>query len=226
MEIEIWQKYNFSSADYKVWQIFKAYEFFARKRKDFRNYLPVKTDPRNAKNWTYFKSVSENFSKDPMFDPHFFIEAQFRNLPKGSTIYPAQLKSKVAIIKYKEHREAIKVNDTDSKTKRLMENLAATYKFLKKWWHQHNLPLGSYKEFFTKKENEIMSNGMLFCLQGMISKYFMAVSKHFLEEYNKLDSDLRWDVIPPDELKGYKITLKLDQDAFSFAKEIFDNEII
>lgn len=224
--MEVWQKYRFNGEEYKVWQIYKAYEFHAKKRKDYRRYLPVKSDPRQAKNWTYFEQVYQNFSKDSMFDPYIFIEAQFRNVPKGRTIYPAQLKSKVAVERYKEHREALKVNDTDSQTKRLLENLANTYRFLKKWWKQHDLPRDSYNEFFTKAEGEMLSEGMLFCLQGMISKYFMSVSRHFLREYNGLDPDIKWDIITPNDLKGFKIKLMLDKDAYSFAKEIFDGEII
>jgi len=224
--MEIWQKYNFDIADYKTWEIFRAYEFYTRKRKDFRHYLPAKTDPRESKNWTYFKQVYENFSKDSMFDPYIFMEAQFRNLPKGQTLYPAQLKTKLAITKYREHRESLKTKDVNTQTVKLIENLAATYRFLKKWWKQHDLPRESYKEFFTKEQDEMMSSGMLFCLQGMIGKYFMAVSKHFIAEYSKLDPDLKWEVIPPNELKGYKITLMLDQEAYNFAKEIFGDEII
>jgi len=224
--MEVWQKFKFNGDEYKVWQIYKAYEFYSRKRGDYRRYLPIKTDPRQGKSWKYFEQVHQNFSKDSVFDPYIFIEAQFRNVLKDKTIYPAQLKTKIAIQKYKEHREALKVKDESNGTIRVIENLASTFRFMKKWWKQHGLPIDSYRELFAKNENEIMSEGMLYCLQGMLSKYFMSVSKHFLREYNKLDSDIKWDIILPKELRGYKIKLKLDDDAYSFAKKVFNGEVL
>jgi len=224
--MEIWQKFKFNGDEYKVWQIYKAYEFYSRKRRDYRKYLPIKTDPRQSKNWKYFKQVHQNFSKNSVFDPYIFMEAQFRNVPKDKTVYPAQLKTKIAIEKYKEHREALKIKDESDETTRIIENMASTFKFMKKWWKRHDLPIDSYSELFTKSENEIMSEGMLYCLQGMISKYFMSTSKHFLQEYKGLDPDVKWEIVTPKELRGYKIKLRLDDDAYNFAKEVFNGEIL
>jgi len=224
--MEVWQKFKFNGDEHQVWQIYKAYEHHSRKRGDYRKYLPAKTDPRQAKNWKYFEQVHQNFSKDSVFDPFIFMEAQFRNIPKDKTVYPAQLKTKVAINKYKEHREALKIKDDGDETARLINNMAATFKFMKKWWKQHDLPMDSYMELFKKAGTEMMSEGMLFCLQGMISKYFMAVSKHFLREYEQLDPDVKWEIVSPKELRGYKIKLKLDDEAYSFAKEVFNGEIL
>ena len=223
--MEVWQKFKFNGEEYKTWMIYKAYEHYSRRRGDYRKYLPTKTDPREGKNWKYFEQVYQNFAKEPTFDPYIFIEAQFRNVQKDKTVYPAQLKTKVAIEKYREHRDAIKIHDEGSETKRMIENMAATFKFMKRWWKQHNLPMDSYSELFNNSGSEMMSEGMLFCLQGMISKYFMAVSKHFLREYEQLDPDIKWEVIPPKELRGYKVKLRLDDDAYSFAKEVFNGEI-
>jgi hypothetical protein len=223
--MEPWEKYKFNGSEYKVWQIYKAYKNQAKKRGDFRNYLPIKEDPRESKNWKYFEQVLDNFSHDTLFDPFVFMEAQFRNLSKGETLFPAQLKTKTAVKKYIEHKDALRVVDVDSSSKVMMESLAATYRFLKRWWKNKGFEKDSYKEFFTRIDGEILSEGMLFCLQSMISKYFMAVSKHFNEEYNNLDLDMKLEIIPPRELKSYRIKIILNQDAFSFAKEIFNGEI-
>lgn len=224
--MEVWRKFEFNSAEYKVWEIYKAYESHVRKRGDYRKYLPTKTDPRTGKNWTYFQQVYDTFAKDTVFDPYIFIEAQFRNVPKDKSVFPAQLKTKVAIQKYHDHRDALKVNDSTDETERIMENLAATFRLLKKWWKQHDLPMDSYRQFFTVAEGETMSDGMLFCLQGMISKYFMSVSKHFLREYNDLDSDMKWEIINPNDLKSYRIKLKYDENAYSFAKQVYNGELL
>lgn len=224
--MEIWEQFKFNGTEYKIWQIYIAYELFAKKRNDFRKYLPIKSDPRENKNWKYFEQVYLNFSKDAMFDPYIFIEAQFRNTPKDKTIFPAQLKTKTAINNYKEHREALKIKDYIGESKAIMENLANTFRFLKKWWKKNDLPLDSYEEFFRPKNSELMSEGMLFCLQSMISKYFMSASIHFNKEYNKLDQDIKAEIIEPKDLKVYKMKLFLDKEAYDFAKQIFKNEII
>ncbi len=223
--MEPWQKFKFNGIEYKIWEIYKAYESQIRSRGDYRKYLPTQTDPRNGKNWIYFKQVYDFFIKDTTFDPYIFIEAQFRNIQKEKSLFPAQLKTKTAIQKYYTHRDSLKVKDFGNNSVIIMENMAATFKFLKKWWKRHNLSKDSYREFFTKGNEEIMSEGMLFCLQGMISKYFMAVSKHFLKEYELLDSDIKWEIINPKDLKSYRIKLKLDEDAYLFAKEVFNGEI-
>jgi|SRR5208337_2759905 len=221
-----WEKFRFNIKERSVWEIYKAYQLAIRKRGDFRNYLPTKEDPRESKNWKYFELTYENFSQDAMFDPYIFIEAQFYNIPKGRSIFPAQLKTKLAVERYREHREALKIKDFNTDSKAIMENLAATYRFLKKWWRRNKLPLNSFNEFFRVEESELMSQGMLYCLQGMISKYFMAVSLHFNREYRKLDDDFKYEIIDPEDLKSYRTKLALDNDAYDFARQVFVGEIM
>ena len=95
----------------------------------------------------------------------------------------------------------------------------------------HVSPLGNVKEPLafrplTAWENEVLSEGMLFCIQSMISKYFMAVSKHFDLEYSKLDADMKLEVIDPLELKGFRMKLIMEGEAYLFAKQTFKNEIL
>jgi hypothetical protein len=224
--MEAWEKFRFNIKERSTWEIYKAYQLAIRKRGDFRNYLPTKQDPRTSKNWKYFEQTFDNFSHDTMFDPYIFIEAQFYNVPKGQGIFPAQLKTKAAIIRYKEHREALKIKDFNSDSKAIMENLASTYRFMKKWWKRNKVPVNSYNEFFRIEDGELMSQGMLYCLQGMISKYFMSVSIHFNREYNKLDGDFKIEIIEPEDLKSYKLKLVVDAVAYDFARQVFVNEII
>ena len=107
-----------------------------------------------------------------------------------------------------------------------MLNLANTLSFIKKWWKKNNLAKNDFESFFKKDPNEIIGSGMSMCIQGVISKYFMAVSKHFNRAYNKLDSDIKYDIIAPEELKKYRIQLRLNKPAYIFAKEIFKGEIL
>jgi hypothetical protein len=156
------------------------------------------------------------------------MEAQFRNLGKDKIIFPAQLKTNVAAEKYREHREALKIKEsgTTTKTERIMTNLADTFIFLKKWWLKKDLKKHDYSSLFAKNNGEVISEGMYLCLQNMISKYFMAVSKHFLREYNQLDSDMKYEIIEPEELENFRVRLKLDSFAYDFARETFKGEIL
>ena len=223
--MEIWQKYKFTQREVKIWELYKAFQQVSRKRGSFRKFLPESTDPRKSKYWKYFEETYRHFEKDPMFDAYSFVKAQFRNFPKGKEMWPAQLKTKAAIERYQEHKEAARMQDENSGTKRKIENLAATFKFLKNWWKRNDLEMDDYKSFFEPKTGEVLSEGMIYCIQNMISKYFIATSKHFNLAYSKLDPDLKWEIITPKELRSYKINLKLDTEAYAFAKELFNGEI-
>lgn len=224
--MEVWQKWNFNLKEKSIWELAQAYHSYNKKRGLYRNFLPSKTDPRESKNWKYFEQVYTIFENDPTFDPYLFIEAQYRNIGKDKALYPAQLKTKKAIENYKEHRDNSKIIDRNSDTERILINLTDTYKFLKKWWKNNGLKIGDYESFFAIKDGEIISDGMSYCIQGMISKYFMAVSKTFNKYYYRLDPDIKWEIIPPKELKSYRVHLKLDEDAWDFAKDVFKDEVI
>jgi len=226
--MEIFEEYDFTGRDCRIWEIYKAYQRFCNQRECFIKFLPHKKDPRESKNWPYFAAVYEFFKKDSMFDPHIFIEAQFRDLPKDKIIFPAQLKTKAAAIRYNEHKEALKIIEENviTDTEKIMTNLANTLTFLKKWWKKNNLLEGDYSSLFKKDSNEIMSEGMILCMQNMLSKYFIAVSIHFNREYNKLDSDIKCEIITPKELENFRVQLRINEYAYNFAKEIFEGEIL
>jgi hypothetical protein len=223
--MEIWQEWSLTLREKKIWDLASIYHSFNKKRGSFRNFLPTKSDPRESKNWKYFEQTYLNFESDPTFDPYIFMEAQYRDLKKGEILYPAQLKTKTAINKYQEHRNNKKVIDSSTDTERILINLTSTYKFIKKWWKNNNKEFGDYESFFKVAEGEIISDGFSYCIQGMISKYFISVSRTFNKYYSSLDPDIKWEIIPPKDLKSYRIALKLDEDAWDFAKDIFGNEV-
>lgn len=223
--MEVWQKFRFTVREKEIYELAQVYQQFNRKRGDFRKYLPVKSDPREGKNWKYFEQLYSIFENDSTFDAYIFMEAQYRNLEKDKVLYPAQLKTKTAISRYSEHRQNKKMIDVTSETEKMLVNIANTYKFIKKWWRRKELQPGDYESFFAVKDGEIISEGLSYCLQGMISKYFMATSKTFNKYYKQLDPDVKWEVMPPEELKSYRMALKLNEDAWEFAKEVFGNEV-
>ena len=210
----------------KIWEFYQVFHKVSRKRGAYRKYLPEAKDPRKSKYWKYFEETWDLVKDDTTFDPYIFVEAQFRNVPRGKEIWPAQLKTKTALKRYKEHRNSIKMVDSVSQSEQIMTNLANTFRFMKKWWKRNNLSKHDYEAFFSKEESELISDGMNYCLQGLISKYFMSVSSHFLAEYKALDPDMKWEIVRPDELRAYRIKLKLDDEAYDFAKDIFKGEIL
>jgi hypothetical protein len=225
--MKTWERYKFNTKEQKIWELYLAYTRANRERNYIRNLLPKTTDPRKSKYWTYFEQVIENFKNETTFDPYFFMEAQYRNLSKDKILWPAQLKTKEAIKKYKEHRQSQMIIDYTSETEKIIYNLATTCKLIINWWKRNKKSKNDYYSFFLeKKSDSIISEGVNYCLQGMISKYFMAVSKHFEKAYKELDPDIKWEIIEPDDLKAYRINLKTNKEAYDFAVDIFGSEEI
>lgn len=224
--MELWEKYRFTIREKKIWELAKAYIQINKKRGNFINFLPTSSDPRKSKYWPYFEQAFSIFENESTFDPYMFVEAQYRNVPKDKILYPAQFKTKVAIENYREHREAVKIKDEVSETERILINLANTYKFFKKWWKKNELQKNDYESFFAPKDGEFICEGMNYCIQGFLSKYFLAVSKTFNKYYKQLDPDVKYEIIDPEELKEYRVTIRLNKDAYDFAKEIFLDEVV
>lgn len=223
--MEIWRKFEFTMREKEIYELAKAYENYNRKRGVYKKFLPTKTDPRNSKYWRYFEQAYSNFENDSQFDPYIFIEAQYRDLDSNKILYPAQLKTKTAVKKYEEHKENKKIIDETTETERILINLTDTYKFLRKWWKNNDLKKDDYESFFKIEEGELISDGMSYAMQGMISKYFLSVSKTFNKYYHRLDPDIKWEICRPKELESYRITLKINEEAWEFAKDIFGEEV-
>lgn len=233
---------DMSSDERNIYYIAEAYEDFAKSRKDFRKHLPSaesKTLPhpdsgerpadkiRNHKNWQYFEKVWDRFIYDQSFDASMFIDAVAKHLPKDQHIYPSQLATKKNFDYYLEHREAIKLNTSESDdTKRIMEGIIQSYKLIAKKVGVKKLNKEDIYNFFNKpKDGMILSEGLLFCMQQMISPYYFSVSKSFISAYNNSDKDIQDEILPLDRLKDMHSLTKVKPKIYEFLKKIFEEDI-
>lgn len=226
-----------------IYYIAEAYEELAKSKKDFRKFLPSaesKTLPhpdsgerpadkiRNHKNWQYFEKVWDRFKYDQSFDASIFVEAVGRHLPKDRQLYPAQLATKKNFDYYLEYRESIKI-DTSEKddTKRIMEGIVQSYKLIARKIGVKKLTKQDIYDFFNKpKDGMILSEGLLFCMQQMISPYYFSVSKSFISAYTNSDKDIQDEILPLDRLKDMHSLTKVKPKIYEFLKKIFEEDII
>lgn len=180
---------------------------------------------RESKNWIYFSELWEIVKDDENFDIDIFMDSVFRNLSKGKTIFPSQLRTKRVLENYKEYKMALKMSDKVSDEKRMMEDLATSYKFIKRKIGDVNEE--SLASFFNDiKDNNMISDGVFFCIQNMISPFYLAVSRSFERAYSGLDIDVREEIMDEDRFMKIRALVRIKSPVYRFAKKIFDGDII
>ena len=182
---------------------------------------------RNSKNWKYFEETYEMFEEDQNFDEQIFIDSVFRNIPKTKRIFPAQLRTKKIIQQYKDYRMKLKMTDQVSTEKRIMRDISNTYKFISRKMNKKKLDANDLNNFFTDvKDNNIISEGIFFCIQEMISPFYYSISKSFEDAYSELDQDVRDEIIDGERLLDLRMLIKLKKFTYNFAKELFGRDIL
>lgn len=237
INMDIWS--DMTSEERSIYYIAEAYMKFAKSRGDFRKHIPSArvrtiTDEdhpadkiRNHKNWKYFEKVWERFKNDQSFDPEIYLESISRHLYKDQQIYPAQLATRKNIDNYIEYRQSLKLTTNTDDTKRVMEGITQTYKLISRKMGVSKLSREDLYNFFnTPKDNSIVSEGVLFCIQQMISPYYYAVSKSFLTAYRNSDKEIQDEILPLDRLKDMSTLVKSKTRIYSFVKKIFGEDII
>lgn len=245
LNTEIWA--DMTSDERSTYYIAEAYIKFMHNRGDKKKYLPsvrVKTVKyydkegdecypfdhiRNHQNWKYFEKVWEEFKNDQLFEAEIFMESIAKHLPKASRLYPAQLATKKHIAGYKSYRNSIKLrsNEQDDDMKRILSGILQTYKLIQRRTGIQELDQQDLHAFFNKpKDNSILSEGLLCCMQEMISPYYFAVSKSFLRAYKDSDQDIRDEIIPLDRLKDMASLVRVKPRVYDFVKKIFGDDIL
>lgn len=245
LNLEIWA--DMTSDERNIYYIAEAFSKFMKSRGDTRMYCPsartktVQTHDqygdevrpadkiRNSKNWQYFKRVWERFETDQAFDAEMFVESIAKHLPKTSKLYPAQLATKKHIKGYLEYRKSVKMrsNQKDEDIKRIMTDIQRTYKIIQRKTGITKLTQKDLYDFFNKpKDNNILSEGLILCIQEMISPYYFSVSKAFLRAYKDADPDVREEIISLDRLKDMRALTHVKTRIYNFVKKIFGDDIL
>lgn len=182
---------------------------------------------RNSKNFKYFMDVWLMYKNDQNFDIAIFIDSVFRNLPRGKKIYPAQLRTKRVYNNYKEYRMRLKMSEKVGSVKRIMEDLVRTYKTIAKKMDKKHLTEDDFYRFFNEvPEGQLVSEGLFFAMQEMLSPYYLAISKSFRKAYFNADKDIQEEIIDKDKLENIKALVRLKSRVHGFAKRIFGKDIL
>lgn len=182
---------------------------------------------REAKNWRYFVETCEIFQNYPDFEPEIFVEAVFRTLMKGQRVYPAQLRTKKAIDAYNEYRMKMKMTTSISDEKRMMEDIANTFKYIKKKIKKDEIDTNDLYRFFNEVEdNNVISEGIRSCILEMISPFYFSISKSFRIAFNNSDQDIKDEIISEQKLNNIAALVKMKTHAYKIAKKLFGNDIL
>jgi hypothetical protein len=182
---------------------------------------------RESKHWPYFMETWEIFKDDENFNADMFIDAVFSRLRKGRRIFPAQLRTKTALANYKEYRMKMKMSKTISTEKKMMQDLASTYKFIRMRLGIDKLSETDLDYFFSHvKDKNILSDGIVCCIQQMLSPFYMVISKAFMKAYLNLDRDVQDEILGPGDYENLRILVKLKTPVYGFAKKVFGDDIL
>jgi hypothetical protein len=111
--------------------------------------------------------------------------------------------------------------------KRIMTGIQRTYKLIQRKYNGRELTKEDLHDFFNKpKDNSILSEGLLYCMQEMISPYYFAVSKSFLRAYKNSDQDIRDEILPLDRLKDMATLVRAKTRVYEFVKKVFGDDIL
>ena len=236
---EIW-----GDMTYDEKQAYKIYEAFQRKtiKRGIKNkWLPsiyTKQCPneerdglrpadhiRQSKNWPYFFECWEIYSEDQFFDIGNFIDSIFRNMTSAEKIFPSQLRTKKIQTQYKDYRMKLKMSTTISTEKKMMQDIATTFKFIRN--RASGSDIDSLWSFFHDiKEGMYISDGVLCTIQEMISPFYYTISKSFIKAYYNLDKDIQEEIISHQEFTHIQSLVKIKIPVYKFAKELFGDDII
>ncbi len=238
---EIWEDLTYDEK--KTYRLFEEFQKACQNRGSVMKWIPSassKSYPtydrdgkypgdkiRESKNWKYFCEVWETYKDDQNFDPHVFIDAVFRRLGAGKTISPAQLRTKANYEYYKEYRLKLKMTEKVSDEKQIMTDLANTYALIQRKLEKKELTAKDFDHFFNHvKDNNVISEGIFFCIQEMISPYYYCMSKSFRSAWKSLDQDIRDEISEEDRLYTISAIVKSKTRVYGFMRKLFGEDIV
>lgn len=121
----------------------------------------------------------------------------------------------------------MKMSKTISTEKKMMQDLASTYKFIRMRLGIDKLSETDLDYFFSHvKDKNILSDGIVCCIQQMLSPFYMVISKAFMKAYLNLDRDVQDEILGPGDYENLRILVKLKTPVYGFAKKVFGDDIL
>jgi len=191
-------------------------------------------DPiREHKNWEIFTAVWDKYKDESSFNYDIFVKGAFYYRPEIKQIYPRMLLSEDCHKSYHQYLEKI-IMDANAGTDEdnIIISLTQTRKTICKILRLNPTEMPSKEQierFFTRvPKGNVVSEGIRYCFHGMISPYFLVMSKTFRSVYEKLDPDMKAEIGFESEadMEVYVGLVRSHTKAYRAAKAMFGEDII
>lgn len=188
---------------------------------------------REHKFWHCFQEAYDKYKDFDAFDPSIFVQAVFYYRDPKKQIYPSILTTKDAEESYYQYMERlINMAKSDGTADRVLEGLKGTRKIMWKMMGLESSAEPEYKKiysFFADIQKDcIVSKGIVYCMHGMISPYYMAVSRSFNSVFDDLDPDIKAEIgfDSKKDMEPYIGIMHQFPNVYKAAKLLFGEDIL
>lgn len=188
---------------------------------------------REHKNWEIFMDVWNKYKNQSSFNYDIFVKGAFYYRDKLKSIFPRMLLSEDSDKSYKMYLDKLIMDaSAGSGEDNIVTSLTGTRKTICKILRleANEMPtLGQIERFFTHiPKGFLVSEGVRYCLHGMISPYYLSVSKTFRKVYATLDSDIRAEIgfEKESDMEVYVGLIRSSGKAYRAAKALFGEDIL
>ena len=111
------------------------------------------------------------------------------------------------------------------KIKDIIYALTQDKKLFQEW--AADRPGQDYEDFFGNiPDGLVMSDGIYYAIQGMLSLFFLSISKTFMGMYKNLDIDIQEEIASRGKLLVTRDKIRTNEKLKIFAKKIFEDEAL
>ena len=182
-------------------------------------------DPRLDNKWDAFQKLYNKFKDNAFFNMYWHVNAQLIHMSKNQTLWPHQLLTQKAEKNYFEYCRSRKIVLKSDSARDIMSALAQSKKLIQEWFKNNDTT--SYERLFEYiSAGLLMSDGVYYAIRGMLSIFFLAISRTFLTTYKNLDIDIQQEIADTDQLIIIRNRLRSNKRVYTFAKKIFGDEIL
>ena len=232
MTHEYWDMLDFSHEDC---QIIYLYEKFKHIRDHFMSHLtcvkilPLKKDPRDSKNWKFFKNLREIKKQFPDVPITEFITAQVLACKDKGMKHcpPSWLSGDMAFdryVWYLDYRDTLtEAHDPNYQFQIQLDGIKKSTLFILKTMKESNIKTFS-ELFYMRTKSTYLYDCYLWITMGNISKTFLALSKSYYAFYDKLDMQMQTEYPSVYELSKIRKKLMMNNDVRLFCKKYLKKE--
>lgn len=194
-------------------------------------------DIRESRHWKIFTQIYEKYKHYDGFDATVFITGVFHFRTDLKSISPAILLSHESYKAYIEYIKKIVADaqsgGRDATRKQVFNSIYGTRITINQLLKipKNEVPSREMLEkFFTvkKEKDSILPKGIVYCIHGMISPYYLALSKTFRKIYPDLDPDVKAEIgfETEDDFEVYAGLVRTCKENYDNLKIMFGDDII